>query len=279
MDIQVDFGAAQTGVGYRPYNSSGVFVGARVTTGISAGPTGVYLASPSLPSGTFGVYWDCDDVKFTATEDLTAARTVTAGRPLTIDASGDASITQVAADKVWSSAARTLTSFGTLIADIWNYVTRTLTSFSGVTDIWGTILPGAYTGHQAGNILSRIDINPPTAPVVVIPGIPADLTLCRVYGYLETPNNQPAANVSVSFILQSPNPTKSERLISGREIGASTDSQGRLTDGAGNLYVDLQRNDLLTPSGSTYLVTSEAAHLNNVITLDADTFDLATLAV
>lgn len=42
----------------------------------------------------------------------------------------DVGITQTAADKVWNSAARTLTSFGTLIVDIWAYSTRTLTAFS-----------------------------------------------------------------------------------------------------------------------------------------------------
>lgn len=49
----------------------------------------------------------------------------------------DVGITQTGADKVWASAARTLTSFGTLVADIWASATRTLTSFGTlVTDIW-----------------------------------------------------------------------------------------------------------------------------------------------
>jgi hypothetical protein len=45
---------------------------------------------------------------------------------------------QAAADKVWSSAARTLTSFGTLAADVWAVATRTLTAVSdsaGVTTL------------------------------------------------------------------------------------------------------------------------------------------------
>lgn len=42
-----------------------------------------------------------------------------------IQAAGD--FAQAAADKVWASASRTLTSFGTLVADIWSYVTRSLT--------------------------------------------------------------------------------------------------------------------------------------------------------
>lgn len=48
-----------------------------------------------------------------------------------IQAAGD--FAQAAADKVWLSAARTLTSFGTLVADIWASATRTLTSFGTLT--------------------------------------------------------------------------------------------------------------------------------------------------
>lgn len=40
-------------------------------------------------------------------------------------------VPQAQADKVWSSASRTLTSFGTLVSDIWNAVTRSLTDKSG----------------------------------------------------------------------------------------------------------------------------------------------------
>jgi len=57
----------------------------------------------------------------------------------TIQAAGD--FAQAAADKVWLSAARTLTSFGTLVADVasavWSAGSRTLTSFGTlIADIW-----------------------------------------------------------------------------------------------------------------------------------------------
>lgn len=42
----------------------------------------------------------------------------------------DVGITQTGADKVWASATRTLTSFGTVVADIWAAATRTLTAFA-----------------------------------------------------------------------------------------------------------------------------------------------------
>jgi hypothetical protein len=93
MIIQVDFGAAQSSIGYRFYDNAGAFVGARVTSGINAGPqAGVYLASATIPSGAVGVYWDCADANFTASEDLTPARTLVAGRPIDVDAAGEVAI-------------------------------------------------------------------------------------------------------------------------------------------------------------------------------------------
>jgi hypothetical protein len=41
-----------------------------------------------------------------------------------------AAFAQAAADKVWSTAARTLTGFGTLVADVWGYATRVITGLS-----------------------------------------------------------------------------------------------------------------------------------------------------
>jgi hypothetical protein len=43
------------------------------------------------------------------------------------------------ATSVWSSATRTLTSFGTLIADIWAYTTRIVTAATNITSNGSTI--------------------------------------------------------------------------------------------------------------------------------------------
>ena len=50
--------------------------------------------------------------------------------PTVTSLTNDVGITQAGADKVWSSTARTLTSFGTLVADIWANATRTLSAFA-----------------------------------------------------------------------------------------------------------------------------------------------------
>jgi len=64
----------------------------------------------------------------------------------------DVGITQAAADKVWGSAARTLTSFGTLVADIWAYSTRTLSAFSTAlaVSVWDVLESAIITASSIG---------------------------------------------------------------------------------------------------------------------------------
>ena len=64
----------------------------------------------------------------------------------------DVGITQAGADKVWTSATRTLTSFGTLIADIWAYSTRTLTAFSTALalSVWDVLETAIATASSIG---------------------------------------------------------------------------------------------------------------------------------
>ena len=61
MLFTVNFGAAQTGVGYRFFNGSG-FVGARLDAGVTQiGTAGNYLIDVTPPATALGVYWDCDN--------------------------------------------------------------------------------------------------------------------------------------------------------------------------------------------------------------------------
>lgn len=67
---------------------------------------------------------------------------------------GAVDILQAGADKVWVSASRTLTSFGTLIADIWAYTTRALTTRTIGADTLPTsaeINTTLSTAHGAGS--------------------------------------------------------------------------------------------------------------------------------
>jgi hypothetical protein len=52
--------------------------------------------------------------------------------PTVTDVTNDVGITQVAADKVWSSTIRTLTSYGTLINDIWHQLLTSITTAGSI---------------------------------------------------------------------------------------------------------------------------------------------------
>lgn len=115
---------------------------------------------------------------------------------------------------------------------------------------------------------------------LVVPGPPAEAALCRVYGYTETLDNRKVANAQVKFRLVTANgvPVASERLISEREVTVVTDSEGRIVGADGNPWVDLQRNDVLLPEGTSYEVSSRALGINGRrVTLAAETADLRTL--
>jgi hypothetical protein len=133
------------------------------------------------------------------------------------------------------------------------------------------------TGHQAGTIVNELVMT-----AVTIPAAPADADVCRVYGYIETPNNLPAVNVEIHFDLVADAGARAERLLAGRRVTVKTDSLGRITskDADGNtlLYVDLQRNDRITPGGTTWKVTCEEMEIEDqTITLNASTYDLVSL--
>lgn len=71
---------------------------------------------------------------------------------LSITAGGLVDITQAAADKIWASTTRTLTSFGTLVADIWSNGTRTLTGFSTAlaVAVWDVLDSAIGTASSIG---------------------------------------------------------------------------------------------------------------------------------
>ena len=75
--------------------------------------------------------------------DTQAAVTLVA---TTTAVTNDVGVTQAGADKVWGSAARTLTSFGTLVADaaaaVWSSVTRVLTAGTNIVLAKGTGVTG-----------------------------------------------------------------------------------------------------------------------------------------
>ena len=142
--------------------------------------------------------------------------------------------------------------------------------------VWSTLLPGLQEPIAASDLVSKLDVGTPATPVVPVPGPAADLSLCRVYGYLETLDNLPAVGAVITFTLVPATYAgglASERVIYGRAITATADADGFV-------QVDLQRNDLLTPAGSKYLVNcADCGWVERSLTLASDLYDLKTLAV
>src|SRR5689334_3745296 len=100
------------------------------------------------------------DVAIGAAQTKTSGLTYTTSNKVdaTIQAAGD--FAQGAADKVWSTAARSLTTFGSLVSDvttaIWTAGSRTLTSFGGlVASIVAALLDEPRAGHVASGTVGE----------------------------------------------------------------------------------------------------------------------------
>ena len=126
--------------------------------------------------------------------------------------------------------------------------TATQADVATIGDPLTRAVPGGYPAGSAGEALGRLVIGAPDAPIIVLPGAPADTSTCRVYGYVEGADNRRLADVVVTMELHpTASPVASERMVAGRKVAVRTDSEGRLIGPSGDPWVDLQRNDLLTP--------------------------------
>src|SRR5690348_16306341 len=154
VTIGLSLGTSKTGLTLeaQPVSTAGASVGSALTTGFVEYGGGQYSWTGSLPDGhTGGVKFQLSgggafqafaavnpqevenpDVK-TSTRSIYAGGAVASVTGSVGSVTADVGITQAAADKVWGSAARTLTSFGTLVADVaaavWGAASRTLSAF------------------------------------------------------------------------------------------------------------------------------------------------------
>lgn len=148
-------------------------------------------------------------------------------------------------------------------------------SAAAVADaVWDEAHAGHSTADTTGALLRKLDVGEAETPVVPVPAPGADADTCLVYGYLETPDNVRAAGAVVSFELLSAaygGALASERVIHGRVISRTADADGYV-------HAELQRNDLLIPTGSRWLVTCRECGWNQrSVSLTSSRFDLKTL--
>jgi hypothetical protein len=125
---------------------------------------------------------------------ISAIKAKTDNLPLAPAAVGNIPTASDNATAVWANATRTLSSFGTLIADIWAYTTRTLTAFgtlvadirTGITTDHGT---GAYGGSSLipgiNNIVIKLLKATSTAEGITAAtkASPCNLTIAAGHGY------------------------------------------------------------------------------------------------
>ena len=140
-------------------------------------------------------------------------------------------------------------------------------------------LPSDYADGQLGRLIGKLDVGTPTEPVYVLPSPPAAADKCRVVGYFTGVSMQIPLDSTVLFelVTTDDSPAKSNRIVVGRTVSASLNVDGILTDGT-NLWLDLERNSTLSPSGSYWRVTFADARLTRkTFRLNDSVFDLATL--
>ena len=140
-------------------------------------------------------------------------------------------------------------------------------------------LPSDYADGQLGRLIGKLDVGTPTEPVYVLPSPPAAADKCRVVGYFTGVSMQIPLDSTVLFelVTTDDSPAKSNRIVVGRTVSASLNVDGILTDGT-NLWLDLERNSTLSPSGSYWRVTFADARLTRkTFQLNDSVFDLATL--
>lgn len=86
-----------------------------------------------------------------ATITATNALATLIGTPVTDLATDIAGVAASSATAVWAAGARTLTSFGTLVADVWSYATRLLTAGTNIVLAKGTGVTGFNDPTAAAN--------------------------------------------------------------------------------------------------------------------------------
>lgn len=158
-----------------------------VEVGINNDKTGYSLANGSIVAATFAanaidanaIADNAIDAGAIASNAITSAKIATdaiGAAQIAADAIGSSEFAQAAADKVWSSAARTLTSFGTLVSDIWSNSTRTLSAFSTTlaVSVWDVLTANIATANSIGkkliDWLAGTDTSTPTVNITKIDG-------------------------------------------------------------------------------------------------------------
>jgi hypothetical protein len=187
-------GDAFGGIGFSVWDASPTYLPAAMPT--------TSMQAQSVANGsaltTIATYIDTEVAAIKAkTDQLTF--TIANKVDSSIQAAGD--FAQGAADKVWSTAARSLTTFGTLAADVWAVATRVLTAGTNIALAKGT-------GVTGFNDLSAAQVNAEADTALADVGLTGTIT-GRIDAAISTRSTYAGADTSGTTTLLS-------RLTSGR---------------------------------------------------------------
>lgn len=128
-----------------------------------------------------------------------------------------------------------------------------------------TPLTRTVTGNQAGTLISDLEMTQ-----VFTPAVPANPDMCLVYGYVRSQSTGLVlAGVTVTATRQPAVPAYAGGILIGTTKSA-------VSDGAGLFELELEKNSVIDPAGTSWLIVCPAANLSTVQTLTTDTFNLET---
>lgn len=141
--------------------------------------------------------------------------------------------------------------------------------------------PADYADGSVGALIGKLDVGDPADLVIVLPSPPSDPEMTRIYGYIRTTANLPAANVQITAeLVPDTIPSEAQGLVLHREkITFHTDADGRITDGNGNFYISLYKTSAVQPTSVEwkYRFKCAALKMDVKMAITDDLFDLATL--
>ena len=158
-------------------------------------------------------------------------------------------------------------------------------NISGFNDISTNDLQVAASGLDPA-IIAKIEASeqillvnpyvPGDAPVIITPDPSPATDYCRVYGEFVDNLARPLRDMDITFRLVT---VGAGGLPSyGPRSTVRTDTTGKLRSTGGDPWIELRRNDIITPSGSYYLVSiPEMNTENKVVKLTTPVYDLTTI--
>lgn len=184
---------------------------------------------------------------------------------------------------IWDAATRTLSSFGTLAADVWAYATRTLTSFATLADdVWAysprtlTQTAAQVTSALTGSTLTltnRVTFS------ATITGLTIPATWTAIYFTAKVNDHDPDKNSVLQMVVSNPGAgSDGIKYFLGNAAGSAVNAYGSLTvDQPGGEIVIAIADDAdfyNAPAASTYDIKCLLGDGTSVLLVEGGAFNV-----